>query len=154
MTAAAIAHVVDLCCRHAWKVLLLFLVIAGAAFSFASHHFAIDTDTMKLFPPDLPWRQHQSAFDKAFPLKADQIAIVIDALTPELAEQATAALAARLRKDPALFPVVYRPDGGDFFQIGRRKNGNLWRVLLRHSADGLQLRKPAALVIVPECAAG
>jgi hopanoid biosynthesis associated RND transporter like protein HpnN len=116
MTAAAIAHVVDLCCRHAWKVLLLFLVIAGAAFSFASHHFAIDTDTMKLFPPDLPWRQHQSAFDKAFPQKADQIAIVIDALTPELAEQATAALAARLQKDPALFPVVYRPDGGNFFQ--------------------------------------
>ncbi|HEX4572150.1 MAG TPA: hopanoid biosynthesis-associated RND transporter HpnN, partial [Dongiaceae bacterium] len=116
MTASAIAHVVDLCCRHAWKVVLLFLVIAGAAFSFASHHFAIDTDTMKLFPPNLPWRQHQSAFDKAFPLKADQIAIVIDALTPELAEQATAALTARLRKDPALFPVVYRPDGGDFFQ--------------------------------------
>ncbi|HKF61645.1 MAG TPA: MMPL family transporter [Dongiaceae bacterium] len=116
MTAAAIAYVVDLCCRHAWKVLLLFLVIAGAAFSFASHHFAIDTDTMKLFPPNLPWRQHQSAFDKAFPLKADQIAIVIDALTPELAEQATAALAAQLQKDPALFPVVYRPDGGNFFQ--------------------------------------
>jgi uncharacterized protein len=116
MTAAALAHVVDLCCRHAWKVLLLFLLVAGVAFSYASHHFAIDTDTVKLFPPDLPWRLHQKAFDDAFPLKADQIAVVIDALTPELAEQATAALAARLQKDPALFPVVYRPDGGDFFQ--------------------------------------
>ena len=76
MTAAAIAHVVDLCCRHAWKVLLLFVVIGGIAFSYASHHFAIDTDTVKLFPPNLPWRLDQKAFDEAFPQKADQIAIV------------------------------------------------------------------------------
>jgi len=122
MTAAALAHVVDFCCRHAWKVVLLFLVIAGAAFTFTTHHFAIDTDTVKLFPPDLPWRQHQAAFDRAFPMKADQIAVVVDALTPELAEQATAALTARLQQDPKLFPVVYRPDGGVFFQ----RNGLLF----------------------------
>lgn len=122
MTAAAIAHVVDLCCRHAWKVLLLFVVIAGIAFSYTSHHFAIDTDTVKLFPANLPWRLDQKAFDEAFPQKADQIAIVIDALTPELAEQATASLAAKLRTDPKLFPVVYRPDGGEFFQ----RNGLLF----------------------------
>ena len=104
MTAAALAHVVDFCCRHAWKIVLLFLVIAGAAFSYTTHHFAIDTDTVKLFPPDLPWRQHQAAFDRAFPMKADQIAVVVDALTPELAEQATASLTARLQQDPEAFP--------------------------------------------------
>jgi hypothetical protein len=140
MTAVALAHVVDVCCRHAWKIVLLFLVIAGAAFAYTTHHFAIDTDTVKLFPPDLPWRQHQTAFDQAFPLKADQIAVVIDALTPELAEQATTALTARLEQHPELFPVVYRPDGGVFFQ----HNGLLFLPTadVKHLTDQLIAAQP------------
>jgi len=119
---------------------LLFLVIAGAAFSYTTHHFAIDTDTVKLFPPDLPWRQHQAAFDRAFPMKADQIAVVVDALTPELAEQATASLTARLQQDPKLFPVVYRPDGGTFFQ----RNGLLFLPTadVKHLTDQLIAAQP------------
>ncbi len=122
MTAAAITRLVDFCCRHAWKVLLLSLLLAGAAFHYTARHIAIDTDTMKLFPPDLPWRKNQAALDQAFPLKAQQIAIVVDGATPEIAEQATAALADRLKQDPKLFPVVYRPDGGAFFH----RNGLLF----------------------------
>ena len=120
--------------------MLLFLVIAGAAFSYTTHHFAIDTDTVKLFPPDLPWRQHQAAFDHAFPMKADQIAVVVDALTPELAEQATASLTARLQQDPKLFPVVYRPDGGTFFQ----RNGLLFLPTadVKHLTDQLIAAQP------------
>ena len=120
--------------------MLLFLVIAGAAFSYTTHHFAIDTDTVKLFPPDLPWRQHQAAFDQAFPLKADQIAVVIDALTPELAEQATTALTARLNQNPKLFPVVYRPDGGEFF----KQNGLLFLPTadVKHLTDQLIAAQP------------
>ena len=120
--------------------MLLFLVIAGAAFAYTTHHFAIDTDTVKLFPPDLPWRQHQAAFDQAFPMKADQIAVVVDALTPELAEQATASLTARLQQDPKLFPVVYRPDGGTFFQ----RNGLLFLPTadVKHLTDQLIAAQP------------
>ena len=114
--AAAFICLVDFCCRHAWKVVLAALAIAAVAFVYAVQHIAIDTDTMKLFPPDLPWRQHQAALDEAFPHKASQIAIVVDALTPELAEMATSALADRLSQDKSLFSVVYRPDGGPFFQ--------------------------------------
>jgi len=119
---------------------LLFLVIAGAAFQYTTHHFAIDTDTVKLFPSDLPWRQHQAAFDNAFPMKADQIAVVIDALTPELAEQATSSLTARLQEDPKLFPVVYRPDGGTFFQ----RNGLLFLPTadVKHLTDQLIAAQP------------
>jgi uncharacterized protein len=121
-TAAVFTHLVDLCSRHAWKVVLLVLTIAGAAGSYAVRHFAIDTDTVKLFPPDLPWRQHQAAIDQAFPLKANQILIVVDGVTPELAEQATAALTTRLEQDPKFFRAVHRPDGGAFF----RHNGLLF----------------------------
>src|SRR5262249_27277768 len=98
------------------------------------------TDTVKLFPPNLPWRQNQAAFDRAFPQKADQIAIVIDALIPELAEQATASLAAKLEQDPKLFPVVYRPDGGQFFQ----RNGLLFlpTAAVKHSMDQVIAAQP------------
>ena len=41
---------------------------------------------------------------------------MVDALTPELAELATSSLADRLSQDKSLFSVVYRPDGGPFFQ--------------------------------------
>src|SRR5262249_34800241 len=46
-----IAQLVAACCRHAWSVLLLCLALAGLAFSYVSHHIAIDTDNAKLFPP-------------------------------------------------------------------------------------------------------
>src|SRR5262249_35928033 len=51
----------------------------------------------------------------AFPDRADLIVVVIDAATPELAEQATAALTARLSRDSRHFRSVRRPDGGAFF---------------------------------------
>jgi uncharacterized protein len=138
--AAAFSCLVDFCCRHAWKVVLLSLLVAGGAFDYTVRHIAIDTDTIKLFPASLPWRQHQAALDDAFPLKAQQLAVVIDGATPELAERATAALAARLAADPALFPVVYRPDGGPFFQ----RNGLLFlpESDVKHIADQVIAAQP------------
>jgi uncharacterized protein len=53
--------------------------------------------------------------DAAFPGNGDTILIVIDGATPELAEQATASLSARLSADRAHFRRVTRPDGGDYF---------------------------------------
>jgi uncharacterized protein len=140
MTAAAFTYVVEYACGHALKVLLVALLLAAAAFAYATRHFAIDTDTLKLFPPNLPWRQHQAALDQAFPLRANQIAIVVDGLTPELAEEATAALTFRLQQDPALFPFVYRPDGGPFFQ----RNGFLFLPVsdVKRIADQLIVAQP------------
>ena len=43
------------------------------------------------------------------------IAVVVDGATPDLAEQATAALAQRLAGNTAMFRAVRRPDGGPFF---------------------------------------
>ena len=53
-------------------------VLVGAAVVYAAGHFSMTTDTAKLISPDLPWRQNEMAFDKAFPQQDDMIVAVID----------------------------------------------------------------------------
>jgi hypothetical protein len=45
----------------------------------------------------------------------DQILVVIDGKTPELAEAAAQHLADKLKERPDLYQTVVRPDGGHFF---------------------------------------
>ena len=111
-----IARLVDRCARRAAWVALIAAALAAASAIYTVGHFAIDTDTAKLISPELPWRQREAAFDAAFPQRMDPIAVVVDALTPELAEQATASLAQRLASDTRRFRSVRRPDGGPFFE--------------------------------------
>jgi hopanoid biosynthesis associated RND transporter like protein HpnN len=109
-----IASIVDWCGRNAWLVIVLSMLAAGGFGWVASQKLGIDTDTSHLLSKTLPWRQREIAFDKQFPQNSNLIAVVIDGSTPEQAEGATAALAARLAASP-LFTSVTRPDGGPFF---------------------------------------
>jgi hopanoid biosynthesis associated RND transporter like protein HpnN len=97
-------------------------VLAGFAFIYVADHIAIDTDSTKLISPDLPWRQREARFDADFPQSLDQIVVVVDAVTPELAERAAALLTERLSLRSELFRTVRRPDGGAFFN----RNGLLF----------------------------
>lgn len=98
---------------------LLVLMLAGIATLLAlvhtARHFAISTDTEALISPKVEWRQDEQRFDAAFPGRGTEIAVVIDAATPELSESAAARLAARLGADSRHFASVRRPDGGGYF---------------------------------------
>jgi len=96
-------------------VIAIAVAFSAAAFVYATGRFAIDTDTVRLIAQDVDWRKRELVLDAAFPHRADLIAIVIDGATPELGEQAAAALTARLASKPAFFRSVWRPDGGVFF---------------------------------------
>src|SRR5262245_64954036 len=52
----------------------------------------------------------------AFPQRIDQIITVIDANTPESADDAAAALVNGLASRPDVIRSVSRPDGGEFFE--------------------------------------
>src|SRR5579883_1068973 len=106
---------VDAARRHAVPIALGILLLAAAGAYFAATHLRLNTDVERMLPADLPWRQREFALDRAFPQNTNLIAIVIDGKTPELADQAAAELAARLRREPQLFRYVRRPDGGRFF---------------------------------------
>ena len=116
------SRIVAFCCRYAYSIVLLAAVMAGAAVIYVTNNISIDTDSTKLISPDLPWRQREARFDADFPQSVDQIVVVVDAVTPELAERATAALADRLALQTKLFRTVRRPDGGPFFN----RNGLLF----------------------------
>ncbi|MEA2856763.1 MAG: uncharacterized protein QOH98_1084, partial [Methylobacteriaceae bacterium] len=113
---AAIVAIVDFCCRRAWLVLVLSVLVSIGCGAFAARHFAINTDINQLISPNLPWRQKQLAFDRAFPQRQDQITVVIDARTPELGEEAAASLTERLKARPDQIEFVRRPDGDEFFK--------------------------------------
>src|SRR5271156_3349412 len=122
MFVALLVQLVDLCRRRAPFVVLGAIALAIGATVYAANHLAFDTNTAKLIDERVPWRQREIAFDRAFPENVDLLAIVIDGATPDLAEDATNALAQRLAAQPSLFKTVRRPDGGEFFQ----KNGLLF----------------------------
>ena len=122
MLTAAVTRVVDVCTRRAWWVLLLAVLMTGSALVYTARHVSIDTDSTKLFSTDLPWRQRELAFDAAFPQRVNPIVVVVDGATPELTEEAAAALAQSLSARSDLFRQVFRPDGGPFFD----RNGLLF----------------------------
>lgn len=110
-----IAGVVRTACGRAWLVLLATLVLCGVAAYYISGHFRMTSDTTQLFSPNVPWRQHEIAMTKAFPQNSDNIVVVIDGATPEIAEASAAALTERLTPQAKRFAGVRRPDGGPFF---------------------------------------
>jgi uncharacterized protein len=143
---SAIVGIVDFCCRRAWLVVILSILVSLGCGVFAARHFAINTDINQLISPNLPWRQKQLAFDKAFPQRQDQIIVVIDARTPELGEEAAAGLAERLKVRPDQFQFVRRPDGDEFF----RRDGLLFhppekiQTTLEQAGQGQALLAPLA----------
>jgi hypothetical protein len=122
MLIRAIVALVDASRRFALPVVLATVVVSLLLGVYAAQRLSIDTDTNDLISPDLPWRQREAEFDRAFPQNVDVLAVVIDATTADGAEDAAAALAERLSQHPELFKTVRRPDGGEFFQ----KNGLLF----------------------------
>jgi len=115
VTIAAITWAVRLSSRHAWLVILGFLLVAILSATYLTRHFAITTDSSKLLSSSLPWRQQEIMLDRAFPQRTDQIIAVIDAATPEAADEAAAALANALSSRSDLIRSVSRPEGGEFF---------------------------------------
>ncbi len=116
MTSSPIARVVAACCRSAWLVAALGLLLAVASGWYAAGHFAMSADTAALISPKLKWRQDSKRLDEAFPQNSDVTAVVIDGATPELAEAAADRLTTALQAHPAQFLSVRRPNGGPFFE--------------------------------------
>ncbi|WP_238858104.1 MMPL family transporter [Faunimonas pinastri] len=100
--------------RRPWIVIALSAVIVLLLLYVTVTRFAINTDTTRLISADLPWRQNEIAFNKAFPQNSDLIAVVIDGDTPEHTDDAADRLVAALSKHSDVFRSVRRPDAGPF----------------------------------------
>ncbi|MBV8889762.1 MAG: MMPL family transporter [Alphaproteobacteria bacterium] len=109
----AVVRIVSLCTRYPWPVMVAAAVLAIGSAWYVAGHFAIDTDTRKLLPRDLPWRQTELAYEAAFP--QHQLIAVVSAPTPELVGIAADRLATELRRHEDRFRSVLQPQSGVFF---------------------------------------
>ena len=82
-----IARLVRFSADRPWAVAAAALALGVLAMTYAASHFAMTTDTDKLISSKLPFRQREAQYNKAFPQQGDQVVVVIDGKTPELAEQ-------------------------------------------------------------------
>src|SRR6185312_6805690 len=117
-----IARIVERATAHAWLVAIVGLALALAAIYYSGSHFSLSTSEDDLISPTLPYRQAENRLSHEFPTLSPPIVAVVDASTPELAEQSAAALTAELTADHQHFTSVRRPDAGPFWD----KNGLLF----------------------------
>ncbi len=111
-----VVSLVRTCTRHAWSTLIVGIILAVISGTYAQKHFAISTDVAQLISPNLDWRQREIAYEKAFPGHHELILAVVEAATPELAQQAATALEKKLAPQTDKFRWVRRPAGGPFFE--------------------------------------
>jgi hopanoid biosynthesis associated RND transporter like protein HpnN len=135
LAISATTQAVRLSTRYSWLVILAFLLVAILSVGYFTSHFAITTDSNKLLSSSLPWREQERALDRAFPWRIDQIIAVVDATTPEAAEEAADTLVSDLSLRSEVIRTVSRPDGDEFFA----QNGVLFLTLDEVGRDAKDL---------------
>ena len=110
--AGLLEKIVRFCTFRPWLVVGLTLVVTAAAGVYSVRNFAIDTNTAKLISSDIPWRQDEIAYARAFPHLDNLIVAVIDGPNPEAVDAAADRLAAALSAPEARAEIerVWRPD--------------------------------------------
>ncbi|HEY7248101.1 MAG TPA: MMPL family transporter [Xanthobacteraceae bacterium] len=115
MLTRAIERVVVFCVRRAGVILLAAVLLAIASCIYAARHFGITTDVSGLIAgKSSAGFQNQQAYRARFP--EHKILVVIEAPTPELADQAADELAKSLPARSDVLQFVAQPAGGPFFQ--------------------------------------
>ncbi|MBL6928882.1 MAG: MMPL family transporter, partial [Rhodospirillales bacterium] len=113
---------VDIVRRFAMAATLLAVCATVWAGYFVVENVSINTDTEDMLAADLPFRVNSRALSDAFPQFSDNILVVIDGHTPDVADDAAMALGEAMRAMPKQFGDVYDLAGHAFF----RKNGLLY----------------------------
>ncbi len=131
-------------------LLALALLLAALALVYSWSTLRITTDTAGMIDPEVPFRQHGLALERAFPGYKETIVAVVDGDSPEASEEAINALSAAMAAEDATFSKIRVPGGEPFFE----RNGLLYLDLetLTRLGDRLAEAQPllAALSAAPD----
>jgi hopanoid biosynthesis associated RND transporter like protein HpnN len=116
----ALARWVELMQRHARLVVVAFAVGIAALTYYAANRLSVDTDTANMLSSELEWRKSERELGRLFP--SSPLLIVVDGVTPEIADDAQQRLVGALRQNPALFSDIFAAETDPFF----RRNGLLY----------------------------
>jgi uncharacterized protein len=145
MVKAALVTIIGFCTRYAYATIAVSVLISAVATYYSVNHFAINTDVSTLISEDLPWRQREIKFETSMPSRYENILVVVEAPTPELAALARSALADELATNKELFPSVAQPGATPFFT----QNGLLFRSKEEVGTITKQLAAASPLIRVP-----
>ena len=101
--------------RRRLSVLLITFMLTIGGLVFTVRTLGVTTDTSSVVSDELHWRQTYSAFQEAFPSLQNELVVLVEADTPDLADDGARRLATALKADTAIFESVYQLDGGAFF---------------------------------------
>lgn len=102
--------------RCPWTLLLLSLLLSAATLHYTLKNLEINTNTLEMLSPDLPFQKNQTHFNQAFPEDATTIIFVVSAETPEESSQAAIKLTEQLSKANDRFDSAYIPTDNAFFR--------------------------------------
>lgn len=108
--------------RHAWLVLLLFVLACAGTLRYVMDNLKVNTNTADMIATSVPFQKNRLELEAAFPQDVSTITLLVEGPTPELTADAVRRLGAAVRADQANFKAVYIPDDGEFFA----KNGLLY----------------------------
>jgi uncharacterized protein len=103
--------------RFAILVAIAAVLLSVSSVAYLAHNIKINTSTTDMLSPDIPFQKQNAIIRKAFPQYSNNLLVVIDGDTPDLADDAAVALAEKLRNMPKLFGQVYDLASDPFFQI-------------------------------------
>lgn len=112
MLKSPVVRLVELSTRFSWTVIIIALALTAFCTAYAARHFSVATDVRQLFPANLPWTERANNFMATFPQY--DVLVVVDAPTPELAEQASSSLSSALAADQVHIRAAKEPQGDKF----------------------------------------
>jgi len=115
ITGIIIAWVKLVTRRPVFVLSMCLLLVLLAAFYSASH-LGVITDTSEMLSKDLRYLKIYRHYKAEFPHTYNQIVVVIDAITPDLAVDARDRLARMLRAKRSIFHWVYLPGDDTYFK--------------------------------------
>jgi len=113
--ARAVGGVVSFSTRRVRAILFATILLTAASGIYAVQTFDIRTDMDSLISSELSWRKEVDRVTTIFPGEDEDITVVIDGKTPELAEDAAVRLMDALAPNKDAFVSVDRLNGGPFF---------------------------------------
>lgn len=101
-----------------WRISIIVFAVLAAAFAlwYTVNNLGFNTDTRDMLSPKLDWRQIDLAYEKEFPMYAEDILIVVEAETPDQAADNARLLHEHLKQNGELFEEVFYPAGLEYLQ--------------------------------------
>ena len=107
---------IDFVERFRLAIVVLSVLVTAAAVYYTVNNLAMNTSTKDMLSPELPWRKLDAEIEKQFPQYTDNILVVVDAPSPDQAQDAATAMYHALQKETGLFKDVYYPNGLPVFK--------------------------------------